>query len=70
MRSARRQHRAAPNRIKSGSARRFAECLALLYAGTAPTPEQAAAIEREAAHAPYREQRQRELELQEAVGER
>lgn len=64
MRNAPRPHRAGRQRVKPAAAARFRACLALLYAGETPTPERAAAIEREAAMAPYRGGPQGELKLE------
>lgn len=62
MRSARRQHRAAPTPPHQ-AAKRFDECLRLLHSGETLTPERAAAVERAQAAAPYRPHPQAELEL-------
>ena len=62
MRAARRKHRATPT-PPHRAAKRFGECLRLLYSGETLTPERAAAVEREQVAAPYRRHPQGELEL-------
>lgn len=54
------QHRATNTPPKPEAAKRYAECLRLLYSGQTPTPEELARIEREAREAPYR---RRQMEL-------
>lgn len=57
------QHRAGNKPPKPEAAKRYAECLRLLYSGETPAPEELARIEREAREAPYRDGRQGELGL-------